>query len=191
MSTLNMPEDAALWRMDRTLPRAWIVHAEDVTAFPSLKWPLRSQRVSERTEAVLFPGARARDFLHSAAVETDTVLKFAARSLDTQESCEITHYDPQRVVVEANLAAPALVILSDAWFPGWRAFVTSAGQQQEALIHRTDRVFRGVWLSEGKQTIEFRYESRSFYRGAWISGISWIFLAALALIVSGRGRRPR
>src|SRR6185295_18357306 len=65
----NMPEGAALWRMDRTLPRVWLVHALDIETLPALPWPLRTRTIYERTEAVLFPAGKPRDFLHSAVVE--------------------------------------------------------------------------------------------------------------------------
>src|SRR5207249_671448 len=62
----DWPQSAALWRMKRTLPRAWIVH--EVEALPPP--PLRIEAIDERTKAVLFPGDKSRDFHRSAVVET-------------------------------------------------------------------------------------------------------------------------
>ena len=55
---------------------------------------------------------------------------------------------------------------------------------------RTDRVLRGVWLSAGQQTIEFRYEPRSFYIGAMVSAVSWLALGAFAITCIIRPRKP-
>jgi len=178
--------------MDRTLPRAWIVKADHVNTLPPLKWPRRSQQIHERTEAVLFPNGKPRDFLRSAVVETDRVSFGSAglRELNSDtDTCEITHYDPQYVVVEANLTQPGLLVLSDAWYPGWKAMIKTGRQSHEAPIERTNRVFRGVWLSAGQQTVEFRYQPRSFYLGAGIGGLSWLLLASLTLFTWTRRRR--
>jgi hypothetical protein len=180
--------------MQRTLPRAWIVH--DVQVLPPLQQPLRIEAVNERTKAVLFPGDKARDFRTTAVVETDepmaewenTVVP-ASGILIADEPCRITHYDPQRVVIETELTRPGLLVLSDAWFPGWKAVVTSSGQSNEAPIYRTNRVFRGVWLPAGKQTVEFRFQPQSFFRGAAISLVSGAALAALMLVWFVRRQR--
>jgi hypothetical protein len=169
--------------MNRTLPRAWIVH--EVETLPPLPRPMRIEAVDERTKAVLFPDNKARDFRRTAVIETDEPLpprqreQTADAPLSADERCAITHYDPQRVTIEADLASPGLLVLSDAWFPGWRAVVTAADRSQETPIYRTNRVLRGVWLPAGKQTVEFRYRPQAFVGGAMISVASWIVLAAL------------
>src|SRR5262249_6583723 len=94
-------------------------------------------------------------------------------------------------VVEAELASPGLLVLSEAWYPGWKAVVKSGAETRETTIYRTNRVLRGVWLSAGKQTVEFRYEPESVYRGGTISGISWLALTALGLMVLLRRRAAR
>src|SRR6185312_1783415 len=139
----------------------WIVH--EVQPLPPLERPLRPSAVDERTKAVLFPGNQARDFRRSAVVETAAPLEAWRREpianpvSASNEACRITHYDPQRIVVEADPAAPGLLIVSDAWYPGWKATVTSDHGVQPVPIYRTNRVFRGVWLTAGKQTVEFRF----------------------------------
>jgi hypothetical protein len=171
--------------MQRTLPRAWIVH--NVEALPPLPFPLRVSAVDERTKAVLFPSNKARDFAHSAVVETEQPLdEWAASSagdtaVENKESCRITHYDPQRIVIETHLARPGLLVLSDAWFPGWKAIVTAEGTSRESPIYRTDRVLRGVWLSAAEQTVEFRFQPASYVRGAVISVMSWLIFGLVGL----------
>jgi hypothetical protein len=194
----HWPASAALRKMTRTLPRAWIVH--EVHSLPPLPRPLRIEAVDQRTKEVLFPGNKARNFLRTAVVETEQPLlewsqdqteKSSPASEGPAESCKITHYDPQRVVVTAQLARPGLLVLSDAWFPGWRAVVTTGGSSREAPIYRTNRVLRGVWLPAGTSEIEFRYQPASFVRGAIISGCSWFLLAIGWLINLIRSWGPK
>jgi hypothetical protein len=183
------PENTAVWRMNRTLPRAWIVH--EVETIPPLPFPLRIEAVDARTREVLYPGGKPRDFTRQAVVETtDPLPSFdaGAPTSAAPESCRITTYEPTHVVIEAALAKPGLVVLSDAWFPGWEATVRTqdAGADQSttrATIHRTNRVLRGVWLPAGKHTLEMRYRSATFIRGAAISGAAWAALVVLGLVV--------
>ncbi|HZN36755.1 MAG TPA: YfhO family protein, partial [Pirellulaceae bacterium] len=116
------PEDAVLWRMARTLPRAWVVH--DIAVLPPLPRPPRLAAIDQRSSEVLFPDRKSRDFLRTAVVETDQPLAEwnapPAESPTTAEPCRITHYDPQRVVVEVELARPGLLVLGEAWYPGWQ-----------------------------------------------------------------------
>jgi uncharacterized membrane protein YfhO len=127
--------------------------------------------------------------LHQAIVETDqpkqqwalNITIRAGRPNAATEHCRITHDSPQRVVIEAELQEPGLLILADTYYPGWTATVTTDGRSNQTAIYRTNRVLRGVWLAVGKQTIEFRYQPRSFYAGAIISAISWLALAGFGL----------
>jgi hypothetical protein len=175
--------------MQRTRPRAYVVH--EVSVLPPLPRPARIAAVDRRSGDVLFPNRKARDFTHSAVVETDQPLEEwtkPAAPAGGEERCRVTLDSPQRVVVEAELAEAGLLVLSDAWYPGWRATVTAGGSHQPTPIYRTNRVLRGIWLPAGKQTVEFRFEPTSFYRGAMLSAASWLLLAILAL-ASLRARR--
>jgi hypothetical protein len=87
----------------------------------------------------------------------------------------LTHED-ERVVVAVDAARPALLVLSDAWYPGWRATVDA----QPRTIHRVDHVFRGVAVAPGDREVEFRYEPASFRAGAATSGVAIVLLAACA-----------
>ncbi len=192
------PEDASLWRMNQTQPRAWIVHR--VQSLSALTGSLRRESIEERSREVLFPGEKARDFSRSAVVETDRPLaewsattiqlEDASNSVRNHEACQIVHDDPQRTVIDTELHAPGLLVLADAWYPGWQAFVKSNSGTREIPIYRTNRVQRGVWLNAGQHTVEFRYRPASFYAGAAISGVSWLlFLIGGLIFATKRGKR--
>jgi hypothetical protein len=188
--SLDWPENASLWRMKRTLPRAWIVH--EVVTLPALSFPREVRAVDDRTQQVLFPDLRARDFSRMAVVESDRSLPKISGESSSEERCRIRRYEPQRVVVETELASPGLVVLSDAWYPGWKAFVTTdGGPPREALIYRTNRVLRGVWLPAGRHTVDFRFQPTSFYCGAWISAASWLVVLVGGAFIVWRRRHHR
>ncbi len=87
----------------------------------------------------------------------------------------IVSYQPERVLIQADLASPGYLVLTDSYYPGWRAFVD--GQEQPVL--RAEYLFRAVYLTTGSHQVEFRYEPGSFRWGMAIS------MSTLALMVLG------
>ncbi len=88
--------------------------------------------------------------------------------VDQAREAEVREYTPQRVTVNAEADEGDMLILSDVWYPGWKAFVDG----RSAPIQRILGAFRGVKLSSGKHEIRFVYEPSSFYVGAWVSFLS-------------------
>ncbi len=86
------------------------------------------------------------------------------------------------VLLRANLPQPAWVVLTDAHFEGWRAYVrpfdTDEPETQEP-IERAYGAFRAVYLPAGDWEIRFHYMPRSFQIGLYGS-----FIAAVALFLT-------
>lgn len=82
-------------------------------------------------------------------------------------------YSPNRIAIDADLAAPGLLVLGDIWYPGWKAFVDG----KDAKIYKTNYVMRGVAMPEGRHRVEFLYDPLSFKIGASISLMSLICAA--------------
>jgi hypothetical protein len=93
----------------------------------------------------------------------------------------IVEWRPDRIRIEAKLAAPGYVVVVDAYDPSWRATVDGA----PAEILRANVAFRAVRVPEGRHFIEMVCRPRSLYAGVTASA-----LTALAL-VAGLSRRPR
>ena len=90
----------------------------------------------------------------------------------------------QRVVVEAELAAPGWLVLADSWFPGWVASVD--GERVE--IRRVNHLFRAVALPAGIHVVEFRYRPASL---AWGIGASLAALPLCAFLLRSPTRREQ
>ncbi len=86
----------------------------------------------------------------------------------------IAIYTPNRIVVEAEADGPALLVLSELWYPGWRATVDGI----RVPIQPIENLLRGVRLAAGRHTVEFRYSPWTVWVGLAVSGG-----AALALLV--------
>ena len=80
--------------------------------------------------------------------------------------------EPARVVVAASTDASAWLVLTDTWFPGWRARVDGA----DVVVRRADHAFRAVALPPGRHEVEFTFTPRGLRAGAAIT------LAALAIV---------
>ena len=102
-------------------------------------------------------------------------------------ACQATATEhSQHVAVDAETPTPALLVLNDTNYPGWRAYLN--GQPAEMLT--ANFLFRGVLLPAGKSTVEFKYQPWSFRIGGGISLAALAILTLLVLRVS-EGSRAR
>lgn len=83
----------------------------------------------------------------------------------------IVDYAPERVVVEALAEQSALLVLTDTFYPGWRALVDG----EPARIWRANGLHRAVAVGPGRHRVVFEYRPGSFRLGAAVS------LASLAI----------
>ena len=108
-----------------------------------------------------------------------------AGSADAAGTARITDYEPERVRLQVSSSGPALAVLGDNHYPGWKAEVDG----RPADIERVDYLFRGVRVGAGLHTVEFRYEPLSWRIGWIVSLVAVIGLVAALAI--GLRRRPR
>ena len=87
----------------------------------------------------------------------------------------IVKYSAHKVLIDADLDRPGLLVLGDTYCPGWQAFVDG----RETKIFPTNYVMRSVFLPAGKHRVEFRYAPYSFKIGAAISLVALCLLAAV------------
>jgi hypothetical protein len=78
---------------------------------------------------------------------------------------DVVGYNPHRVVVDVQAGAPGVLVLSDAWYPGWRATVDGG----DAELLRVNHALRGVYVDGGAHRVEFLFRPSSLYVGADIS----------------------
>src|SRR5262249_28252787 len=91
------------------------------------------------------------------------------------EIVAITWYEPQRVELAANLERPGLVVLADAYYPGWTLTIDGA----PAPIYRTNRMMRGAAGNPGRHRLVFTYHPEPFRIGAAISILGLVVLVVL------------
>jgi uncharacterized membrane protein YfhO len=95
-------------------------------------------------------------------------------------------YEPARVDIEVQAAAPALLVLSDLFYPGWEA--TLDGRPAEIL--EANYVMRAVAIPKGAHEVRFLYRPASFRAGVAASAAGCLAVALLILLhVRTRSRR--
>ncbi len=98
---------------------------------------------------------------------------------------------PNRVEVDLSVTEPAMLVLTEVWYPGWEARVD--GEPAELL--RVNYLQRGVVLEPGNRRVEMVFRPRAWRIGAAVSLVSWSLLLLLGittgvrrLLASGRTR---
>jgi hypothetical protein len=107
-----------------------------------------------------------------------------------------TQFEPGQVVkadytnessvsLTVNIGRRAFLVLSDSWYPGWKAYVDG----KQTSIYQTNAVSRGIVIEgAGPHQVIFRFEPTSLYIGIGITASTFILLL-LGLLLSRSGGR--
>lgn len=112
---------------------------------------------------------------------TDEAAKSPSRS--SAGSARVTAYSAREVVIEATASRQALLVLTEADYPGWRATVDGLS----VPVIRADTVFRAVAVTAGTHEIRFEFAPWSVRLGAAASGFA---LFATVMALAWTYRRP-
>lgn len=156
-----------IYQRTQALPRAYLVSSYEVITDEA--------RMIQRLFDSSFQATA------SAILEIDPKIEFNASA---DNHAQITDYTPNRVLIETNNDQPALLVLTDSYYPGWTASVNQIPQE----ILRVNHSFRGVIVPAGINQVEFTYLPKSFKTGLAlsISGLGLISLMSFYLTKSKR-----
>ena len=130
----------------------------------------------ERLEKMALPQFNPRDV---AYVESPVTLPAECRG-----SADIVAEIPTRVTVSVHMETPGLVVLTDLWDKGWRAYL----EGRPVSILRANHAVRGVVVPAGTATLEFRYEPASLAWGLRLAGAAAVILLSLLVVDKVTGR---
>jgi len=91
---------------------------------------------------------------------------------DKDNYAQIKKYTPNEIAVETSSENNAALILTDTYYPGWKAYIDG----QKTDIKETGSSFRAVDLTSGKHDVIFRYQPKSFFWGLLASLLSLIII---------------
>jgi len=162
--------DARIYSNSYALPRAFVVD--------------REQLVADEAAARAKVGSPA--FAGQSSVVTERHLDGLAsgRRRGLPGRASIDTYAADRVVARTSASHRALLVLTDVWYPGWKAKVDG----RTTPVRRVDYLLRGVTIPAGTHRVELTYEPPS-WRAGWV--VSLVALIAMVTIVLTGRRRPR
>jgi hypothetical protein len=146
-----------IYRNPAALPRTWTVHAAaQVKDADAINARLDAPEFQPRQEALF--------------LETPPTLEACPGNDEVALSGST---NPNRIHINVKLNCRALVVLSDTFFPGWRARVDG----KETAILAPYGALRGVVVEKGAHHIEFAYLPTSAVAGAALtaSGVLFVF----------------
>ncbi len=153
------------------LPRVWMVHAAERVDQSSTLTRLATRGVDPRTTALLAeeppPLAQPRNPAADSAVVMD--------------------YSGGRIEVRIRTEAAGLLLLSEVYYPAWKAYVDG----MEARVYRADHLLRGVPVPPGEHTVELRFESHALGVGLAISLATYATVVFLVVAAGARRHRVR
>ncbi len=133
-----------IYEDQRALPRAFAVAAAVTVASPEAAF-----------QAMLQPGfdIHTVHFVEAPPGALPAALAVTDDTAPSLRPVEIDHLGGNRVELTVNAERTELVVLTDAFYPGWRAYVDG----QKAPIYRIDGALRGVVVEPGVRHVVFRY----------------------------------
>ena len=148
-----------LYENQQALPRAYLAYRTR---------PARDTADLEQLLAADFDAGRG------TVVETSSEPLQGPSDIDP---VEIIRERPEVLRFDVATERPAVLVVANAWYPGWHAWVDG----EEAPVLRVNGMFRGVALPPGAQQVEMRFEPGSFRVGALVSLTALVVLAVVLL----------
>jgi hypothetical protein len=166
--------ELVLFENPRALPRAFVTY----------RW-LAAPEPAELLAALAAPDfdPLAASYLETGGGDGDTQAPADGSPSAPQRgrAAAILRDEPSLVEIDAELAAPGLLVLADTFYPGWRASVDG----KPARILAANHLFRAVALPPGRHRVRFEYAPASLRIGAAAS----LAGGAVALWLAWRARR--
>lgn len=91
---------------------------------------------------------------------------------DGKGTSRIISYKPNNILIKTVLQNPALLYLSDNYYPGWKVFVDN----KETNILRANYSFRAVEVPDGEHMVKFEYRPFSFRIGIYMAILGIVFI---------------
>jgi len=149
-------------------PRAFLVHAASAPRdFPSVLEALRA----------------GHDIHQAALVEAAPPVALSGQTNVVGETVTIRRFEPNQILLDVEAKEPALLVLLEPWYPGWKAQV--GGTTVNALP--VNAWMRAFSIPGGRHDVRVYYHQNYLQIGAVISLAAWA--ALVTALISGWLRR--
>jgi len=150
-----------VYRYRQQHPRAWLATRPVTIADPDAQLEL----------------VKRREFDPYRDVVVDRDCPYPAEAVaDDTGSVVLAISESERVVARVTSARGGVLVLADAWYPGWVAAVDG----RPAELMRADYALRGVAVPPGEHEVQMRFTPRSWRLGLALLALGLALTAALA-----------
>lgn len=148
-----------LYENPKAYPHAWLVHE-------TLLEPLEAATSAHVKQGDI-------DFHRVALVSSPLRERIEPLRADGYEQVNFGEYQPNKMKLSLQTSSSALLVLSEMYYPGWRATVDG----KPAAIYKVDGALRGIIVPNGTSTVVMDYKPLTIYAGGAITILT--FLAVL------------
>jgi len=106
----------------------------------------------------------------------------------TQGSARIVREGTDFIEIDADVASPSILLVTDAWARGWRAKPLDGSSQNRYELVPANYALRAVALGLGKHRLRLEYAPVAFHVGAVVSALAWTAWIVAALLLWRRER---
>ncbi|GAB4522679.1 MAG: hypothetical protein OHK0046_35580 [Anaerolineae bacterium] len=157
--------DVKIYENQTVLPRAFLVY--EARTFPD-DWQGTEDALAAMRDPAFDPARRVVLNTNTSPLPLE-----AAEALPDAGAVTITDYTPTRIVMEVEAAAPGYLVLTDAYYPGWRVM------GEEALpVYRANVMFRAVPVDAGTHTLVMTYDD-----AFWLPFVEGVFTLRWVVVV--------
>lgn len=157
----DAPGELAVYRNADALPRAWVVHAARAEADPNAALDMMQDETFDPARIVL---------LH-----TDGDAPMEARGAGPSVAAVVAAH-ANGMTVRVNASAPGYLVLSEVWYPGWRATVNG----QPTAVLRANHALRAIPIPAGEATVVLRFAPQPWRWGLVGLGIGMVLIGLVA-----------
>ena len=147
----DAPGELTVYQNSMVLPRAWFVH--DVSTVETVEDALTIMQMAEFDP-------RHRAVVHGQESSVQSIGVGIADQISAS-TVQLTHRDTNALSIAVQTDIPGLLVLSELWYPGWRATVNG----EATTIVRTNMALRGVPIPAGDHVVEVWFAPDSWRAG--------------------------
>lgn len=101
----------------------------------------------------------------------------------SQGSAAVVNQGTDYLEIEADVAAPSVLLVTDAWTPAWRVRALPGSSASDYDLLPANYALRAVPLGAGKHRLRMEYAPAGFGIGLFVSALAWLaWVGALVLL---------
>ena len=140
----------------------------------------------------VFAALGSRDFDPNSKVILESEPPIKPAPVGQQGAVRLLEEGTDYMAIEAELPAPSILLITDAYSPHWRVRPLATGPQEQYQIMPANYILRAIPLAAGRHLIRLDYLPSMFIVGKWVSIVTVaIYAISIAFLSIQAVRRRR